>query len=571
MADSNTKVHKEEREKEPLRKKIRHFFGRMSSVRQILLWYLIISLTGALLLWMPITHTKEFNAEGAWGSLSFIDALFVSSSAFSDTGLSPVGISETFNFFGELVTLVLLQVGGVGWFTIKIFILHFILQRTTTYSTLADSTSELGTSRKDETLGLVFCAIITTILASIIGGLIFSLIFFLTGDGGIDGVDKYHQAFWTGIYHASASVNNSGLDIFAGNDSMSTLYGENAFTTNGVVIGGANQYIGWTIVIQSMTLFLFVLGGMGFGIIYDVYKYSKRKKTGNTFSFSLVTKLSVVAYVIVAFSGLGLAFLSEGLATIGDPANAFLSQEWIGATDGALQIDNVGLISELEELMNTTQIITADQIVEIFEHNTDFYYDFVDTSVSYRCWTLAFNTFSTRNAGFATMDLAHLQDPTKFTYILMMFIGSGPGSTAGGLRTTTFAVIVVSLWAVGRNKPQPHAFGKGIPADITRKAFSILAFSLMIVFMDILIISIVEFTAGHTKNNFIDNMFVVFSAYGTTGLSIADLGTYHWLSKITLILLMFIGQMGISNTLGQASAKQIQFQKHFVEERINLG
>lgn len=552
----NAYQHKDER---TFGQKTKSFFNNISSVRQILLWYLIISLTGALLLWLPFTHTSDFNSLNGEFGLSFIDALFVSSSAFSDTGLSTVGISDTFNIFGQAVTLVLLQIGGIGWFTIKIFIITFILRKATNYNTIADGSSELGTNRKNDTLGLVFFAVVISFGASLIFGFIFSLIFYFTE---VEGVDTIWQAIWTGYYHASASVNNSGLDIFVGNDSMSTMYGANS-----------GSKVGWEVTIEVLTLSLFVLGGIGFGIMFDIYRYFKSIGSGERFTFSLVTKICVVTYVAVAFAGLGLTYISEGLSVIGDSENAFLSSDWEGATqlglldfeidfNALIEMIVAGDITGLQEALENA--ISAAQTVD---------HTFENTSVAFRWWTLTFNTFSTRNAGFATMNLAYLHDATKLIFATMMFIGSGPGSTAGGLRTTTFAVIIVTLWASGRNKPQPHAFNKGIPVEVSRKAFAILCFSLAILFTDIVAITIIEvsFHEGNEFNGFIDNMFVVFSAYGTTGLAIADLGTYHWLSKLILILLMFIGQMGISNTLNQVSTKQIKHQRQYVEEYINLG
>lgn len=549
----NTPEQNNSKEDKPkLWKRFTSSFKNMSSIRQILLWYLIISLSGALLLFLPFSHSTEFNELNGDFGLPFIDSLFISSSAFSDTGLSTYSISDTFNWFGQFVTLVLLQVGGVGWFTIRIFVITYILRMKTNYDAVANTSSELGTANKNETLGLVFVAIIISISASFIGGFIFSLIFQFTP---VEGIDNYWQALWTGIYHSSASINNSGLDIFQGNDSMATLYG----ATPG------SEYIGYIVTIQLMTLFLFILGGVGFGVIYDFTKYIKSKKTGERFQFSVVTKLSFFIYFAVAFIGLGLTFLSEGLTVLGDNPNAFLSSHWVGASEGiksntVLSIDSIKSIDTQDVLINTYDAASADVDTT-----------FVGTSVGYRCWVLTFNTFSTRNAGFASMNLAYLHDTTKFIYSLMMFIGSGPGSTAGGLRTTTFGVLVVSLWATMRNKPQAHAFGKGISSETTRLASSILLMSLILVSIDVVCISTIETAIGETNHTFIDNMFVVFSAYGTTGLAIADLESYHWISKLLLILLMFIGQMGISNTMNQIKTKQIKHQKTYLEEPVNLG
>ncbi len=486
---------------------------KMSSARQIFLWYLIISLTGALLLWLPFTHKEGM-------SVDFIDALFVSSSAFSDTGLSTVGIYDTFNFFGQLVTLILLNVGGVGWFTIKIFILTWILRRKTMYNDIADGSSELGTVRKDETMGLIFVAIVVSVGSSLIFGFIFSLIFQFTG---VVGIENFGQALWTGIYHASTSVNNSGLDIFAGDRSMAALYG----------VPGAK--VGWEVIIQMLTMGLFILGGIGFGIIYDIYRWFKHKTSGEVFRFSVVTKFCIVIYVAVAFVGLSLAYLSEGLALLNDSAlNApFLSNDYTYIIDGV---------------------------------------EYSDVGIGYKVWTLTFNTFSTRNAGFSTMNLGDLQASTRLTYSIMMFIGSGPGSTAGGLRTTTTGVLIVTLWAMARNKPQVTAFGRAIPKEVWQKSLMILATSLFIVTSDIMLITIFESTNGATDGlTFMDHMFVVFSAYGTTGLSTAPLAEYTELSKLTLIVLMFVGQMGISTTLMQVKTKQIRHQRQYVEEYVNLG
>ncbi len=513
-------------------RRLKGFFTNMSSVRQIFLWYLIISLTGALLLWLPISHTSEFNKTNGGFGLGFIDALFVSSSAFSDTGLSTVGISDTFNVLGQFVTLILLQIGGIGWFTIKIFFLHWILRKQTRYNDIADGSSELGTVRKQETLGLIFTAVIVSLSATLIGGLIFGSIFIGTGLSGMGPI----QAFWTGIYHAATSVNNSGLDIFKDDTSVAYLYGA----------PGTN--IPAEVSIEVITMFLFILGGVGFGIIYDIYKWINHRYAGETFSFSLVTKLSVVIYVVVALIGLSLAFISEGLAVINPENHSLLS-------------DTYGMNASFFNLDGTPVQIDGQNVGEAWN----------ETSLPFRMWTLTFNTFSTRNAGFSSMPLNTLQSSTQLIYCVMMFIGSGPGSTAGGIRTTTFGVLIVSLWQMARNKPQAHAFGKGIPREVTNKAFVILVGSLLLVTAEVLIISITEGVAGTSETTFLDNTFVVFSAYGTTGLSTAGLGDYHWVSKLSLIILMFIGQMGISNTISQVKTKQIRHQRQYVEQSINLG
>lgn len=501
------------------------FFKNMSSIRQILLWYLIISISGALLLWAPISHTASFNEVHGKFGLSFIDAMFVSASAFSDTGLSTVGISDTFNFFGQLVTLILLSIGGVGWFTIKIFLLQYILRRKTTYKTISDAASEVGTHRKNETLGLIFSAVVISLSATIIFGFIFSFIFCYTEPNSLiwsmqggalkvaesEDLGLYHnygESLWTGLYHASTSVNNSGLDIFAGDNSLAVYY------------QGANG-----ISIQVLTIMLFVVGGIGFGVFYDIWLWVKFSTAGRKFTFSLITKISIITYAIVAFAGLGLAYLFEGIEYATDSTNSFIGNS-----------------------------IEAG----------------ADTGAAW--WSITFNTFSTRNAGFSTTQIGEMAFSTQILYGFMMFIGSGPGSTAGGLRTTTVAVLIIAAWSDIRGRSTYQVMNRNIPRDIIKQAIAIFVASLVLVAIWILVIGVTEaFNPNNDSQNFVDDVFVVFSAYGTTGLSTTSLSDYHWFSKVMLIILMFLGQLGMSTTLSQFKSKTIKHQREFIEETINLG
>ncbi len=520
---SNIKNIKQEENKEKisLKKRLTKFYNgflkNMSSIRQILIWYVLISIIGAILLWAPISHAGTFNATNGKFGVSFLDSLFVSSSAFSDTGLSTLNIGSTFNWFGELVTLILLNIGGIGWFTVKIFIITFIFRKKLNYSTLSNASSEVGTISKNETMGLIFSAVFVSIASTFIFGFIFSLIFYfgtpvnIFGDLSLNSnISNYGIALWTGIYHASASINNSGLDIFAGNVSMQDW--------SGGVAG---------IFAQIFTMFLFILGGIGFGVVYDVYQWAVHKKTGKIFEFSLVTKISVVAYAAIAFTGLALVQISESINVAIDPSHSFYK--------GALPSG-------------------------------------ANPSIGYRFWALTFNTFSTRNAGFSTMDMSWTNNSTKFIQAIMMFIGSGPGSTAGGLRTTTFFVILASTWANLRNKKTINAFKRTIPNNIVKKAYLVLIISLMIITFGIVTMSISESSnLSNSKYSIIDVVYVIFSAFGTTGLSTIPLDEITIYSKLLLIVIMFSGQLGMVGLTSQLKSKNIKQQKMYAEEYVNLG
>jgi Trk-type K+ transport system membrane component len=142
------------------------------------------------------------------------------------------------------------------------------------------------------------------------------------------------------------------------------------------------------------------------------------KYTGRKFRFSLLTKVSVVSYVAVAGIGLSFAFLGEGLSYMYHGDESFYGME-----AGFHIIDsssNYG--SDTIELKYIDYGSTSDKTMAIF-----------------------FNTMSTRNAGFSTIDITFLSPGTLATFDAMMFIGSGPGSTAGGIRTTTFLVALAGI------------------------------------------------------------------------------------------------------------------------------
>ena len=191
----------------------------------------------------------------------------------------------------------------------------------------------------------------------------------------------------------------------------------------------------------------------------------------------------------------------------------------------------------------------------------------------YRVWALTFNTFSTRNAGFSTMDLGSGSGLNPLTTViqgLMMFIGSGPGSTAGGLRTTTFVIIVVTTWATIRGK-KIHMFNRTISDETIKKALTIFISSIVLIFVGVVIISISESIANPNKFSILDISFLTLSAYGTTGLSTFGLSNISFMTKLILIIIMFVGQLGMSTSLSQVHTKKKLVEKTYIVEEISLG
>jgi Trk-type K+ transport system membrane component len=158
-----------------------------------------------------------------------------------------------------------------------------------------------------------------------------------------------------------------------------------------------------------------------------------------------------------------------------------------------------------------------------------------------------------------------------------MFIGSGPGSTAGGLRTTTVAILFLSIIARAKNQEQVSVFNRSVSKKQSFDAAMIFIASVILVFASSIIITAVESTAAVDSKAFLDYFFLTNSAYGTTGLSTLSSGAIHNLhvvSKLNIILLMFVGQLGIITTMknmGVTTSKKEKARIKYIEESVNLG
>lgn len=487
-----------------------YFYDKVLSpkniLRRLLFWYVIITFFGALLLWAP------FSQQDSWTEgISFIDALFISSSAFSDTGLSTTPIGEAFNELGQFLIAFLIIVGGLGWFGIKLLFFQFLLRKTISHKDLALINSERGSPKVGSSVNMIYTAIFVTIGAIFLFGFILSFMFYYiepSNSGAFHGLSPYQnwgEAFKNGFFSATSAINNAGFTILRSN-SLEPY---------------ALNYS-----IQVIMMFLFILGGIGFPIIHDVKEYFKAKHSGENFKFSLITKISTITYISVAFGGWFLATLFEFV---------------ISKEDSILANDHTLSLSE-------------------------------------QMWVLTFNTFSTRNAGFSTRNITDFSQSTRFIFIIMMFIGSAPSSTTGGIRTTTFAIIILTIWTYIRNRKHVFAFKREISYHVVRQALVIFSFSIIILVLFTLFSTT---TLSYSNNlaindgyefNFLDLFFELTSAFGTTGLSTGITPYLHWSVKFLIIVMMFIGQLGISTFLGQFGSNSSKLSStHYPVEDVVLG
>jgi len=164
-----------------------------------------------------------------------------------------------------------------------------------------------------------------------------------------------------------------------------------------------------------------------------------------------------------------------------------------------------------------------------------------------------FQSVTTRTAGFNTLDFAAMTNASKILTIMLMFIGGSPASTAGGIKTTTFGVILFMIISIIRGKTETEIFRKKISRDIVNRALAIAIIGIFLIILITMILSITD-----SQFAFMDVLFETTSAFGTVGLSLGITPELSVLGKILIIFLMFAGRVGIL-TIAFALARQQHF------------
>lgn len=419
---------------------------------------------GACLLSLPIS-----SASGQ--STNFIDALFTATSAVCITGLIVVDTGTYWSLFGQLVIIVLVQAGALGIMTMTTLIALLIGKKINLRQRLLmqESLNQLTLS------GIVRITIYIlkmTLLIEFIGGTILALRWY----------SEYGPfSIYLGYWHSISSFCNAGFDLLGNSESLTNYVSD--FTIN-------------------ITIALLVLlGGMGFGVIADIWTTRRFAR------LSLHTKLVVVTSLVLLLAGTVVIFL--------------------------LEYNNPATLGPLS---------WQDKILSSF-----------------------FQSVTTRSAGYNTISISSLETATLFFMSILMFIGAAPGSTGGGIKTSTFAVLMLVVWAIIRGKQDIEVFHRSIPRQIVYRAFAV-AFiaSLLVIFITMMLVI-------QEKQPFINLLFEVVSAFGTVGLSTGITPDLSDTSKFWLIITMFAGRVG-PVTLALALALREKKQSvHFPEGKIIIG
>ncbi|WP_029513204.1 TrkH family potassium uptake protein [Mycoplasmopsis primatum] len=505
--------------------KIKAFFVKIwlwsknsMKVKYIFLVYSIVVTLVTIFLSTPITWNPEYKEK-----ITFWDAFFTACSAFSDTGLVSHPTYYAWNMFGQCLIAISILAGGFGIFALKVLFINVIFMHS--HMSLSDvelvayerGNSDFFKNKKMITDSMVFLAIVL-----IISSFILSFYFYYVPP----------KSSLNEIKNALINSSNSSFISPVGNWSLSFRYGFfhsiTAINNAGFDIIGDSSLMPYykNIGLQIIFLILLIIGGIGYPVIHDIMNYIrvKRKNKKAFFNWSLFTKISTVTFFLATLIGFILVITFE----------------------------------------------TTSQN-SIFKSHDSFY-----TNDAYRVWSLFFMTVSTRSAGFTTFNLHHLSEPSLWILGILMFIGAAPASTGGGIRTTTFGILILAIISKILGRPSVRAFKRKIDDDTVRMSAVVSVISIILVITTFLItmtsfdnyggrISSRDFNSTHI-------FFEVFSAFGTCGLSTGITSQLNIASKIAISILMFIGQFGISSSvLVWNSKKNYAYKYDFITESVTIG
>ncbi|SJZ40579.1 TrkH family potassium uptake protein [Mycoplasmopsis verecunda] len=513
--------------------------SNVSKLKYLLFVYLLVVLISSLLLFSPwAQNPKEEH-------LGYIGSLFTAASAFSDTGLVVTTTFRQWNDFGQAIIAILILSGGIGIFALKFFIINFIFgKKSSSLGEMKLVQGERGGTDTDKIAQIIISSVKFLFICIFVFSIALTIYFYFASPMNTTGINEllknsndgnnfqspqynFSLSLKFGIFHTISAINNAGFDIISGFSLMP--YYQNYF-------------------LQICFIILLVIGGLGYPTIYDFACYFKHKMRNEKkpYNFSLFTKVSLVTYVLVFLVGFVIAISFE-TSTHNDPFSIWnrfyvpdeYNKQYIEWFKNGKDFSN--LSTELKPY--------------IYEGN-EMYGNWFD-----KTFATLFTSFSTRSAGFATVDVKNFTPGSTFVFIFMMIIGSAPASTGGGIRTTTFALIIMGIWRVIFGIPRVRMFKRAINQDTVNMSSQILAIALIL----IIIASLVLFTSFDVSGGVIttlptneDNyvtfsaqniVFEVASAFGTTGLSSGVTSKLNYASQLMLILVMFIGQFGISSTL----------------------
>lgn len=414
--------------------------------------FALVILAGALLLLTPLSVRPD-------ADVSFVDALFTSTSAVCVTGLIAIDVADHFTPFGQAVVAVLIQIGGLGVTSVGVGLILAAGKRVSIRGRLL-AKEALNVDSFQGIVKLVRAVLLMTLFFEVVGAALSFLVF----------VQDYSplRALGISVFHSIAAFNNSGFDILGGLRNL-VPYQDN-------------------VLLNLTTCGLIIFGGIGFLVILDILKQRRFRK------LSLHSKVVLTTSFVLIVAGTAFLAATEDISLMG----AF------------------------------------------------------------------FQSVSARTAGFSTYPIGEFTDAGLFVLCILMFIGASPGSTGGGIKTSTFFTLFQSARSVFSKKPI-GAFRRSISPGNLNKAYLITMLSLGVVCVGVFLMCLLE-----PEYTFMQLLFEVVSAFGTVGLSTGITPHLGDAGKLVIIVIMFIGRLG-AFTLLSIWISHPEPKARFTEEMITIG
>lgn len=443
-------------------------------MKLILGGYCAIILIGTLLLALPV-------ATRGTGGTALSDCFFTATSATCVTGLIRYDTFTHWTLFGQLVILLMIQIGGLGFMTVAISIM-VVAKKRISLNQRSLMQNSISAPQIGGIVRMTKFIILGTFLIELTGAALLSVVF-IPRFGAAKGI-------YFSLFHSVSAFCNAGFDLMGGTggrfSSLTALAGWSA----------AERWY-----VTAVIMLLIVIGGLGFFVWHDV--------AGKRFKLS---RLNLQSKMVLS--------ISAGLILAG--TLAFMALEW-----------SQPLFSGL--------------------------------SPGERINASLFQSVSARTAGFNTVDLTAMSEGALFVMICLMFIGGSTGSTAGGIKTTTFWILCISIFATFRRKKNIEMFGRRMEEGITRTASCVFMTYLLLTTAVSVIISAIEGLPLLTA------MFEAVSAMATVGLTLGVTPGLGMVSKLLLAFLMLCGRVGSITMLLAFSSDKRVINSKLPLERVQVG
>ena len=440
--------------------------------RTIMISFVLVILVGSVLLMLPFSSkSREFTG--------FLDALFTATSATCVTGLIVFDTFTHWSYFGQVVILSLIQVGGLGLVTLTSFISMAIGRKMGLHS--MQLAQESVNSSGLETAGNMVRMVVKTSMAfELLGALLLCITF--VPQYGLEGV-------WISVFLSVSAFCNAGFDILGRQTPYISLCNYNG-----------------NLMVTGVIMALIIAGGLGFYVWQELFAYFRTKK------LSLHTRVVLIVTGIL----IGAGFLVFAVFEWNNPATMG-GLSWYEKFTGAL-----------------------------------------------------FQSVTLRTAGFNSVPTDSFRPITEILSGLIMLVGAAPGSTAGGIKVTTLAVLMMTIVSVARGRDDTIILKRRINKETVYKSLTIILIAIMAVATAA---GVMVGTMGESHSiTGSQSFFEACSAFATVGISCGVTGMANIPSKIVLILLMFLGRVGPVSFVLSFAAKPASNKKEVIPEgRIMVG